>query len=249
MKSFFAGVAIALAALISATPASALIVNVVYEGTVRTSLDNTVVFGMVGTGTYVGQSYTASYTLDIPNGIYQSNPGPDAFERYYGGSLYGVASPVAAASVTVNGVTIAIPPIYEGQANAYNFDPSVGGNRQQAHIATERIFNASLFRQFTVSSSVTDSNGAMPLPLTGPFVWHPLLTGGTGSSFASIFFHDFTTNTTFYHAEITASITSLVVSPAVSSAVPEPSTWAMMLFGFTGLAVAASRRRRAVGRV
>lgn len=246
MKMLCLGIAATLAVSSAATPASALIVNIVYEGVVNRSLDETGVFGSIGTNTYVGMSYTARYTLDIPNGIHQTNPGPEAFERYYGGSLYGAASPVSAASVTVNGVTVAIPPIYEGQANAYNYDPIVGGNRQQSHIATDYVFNALTFRQFTVSSSVTDSNGGTPLPLTGPFEWHPLLTGGTGSSFASIFLFEYTTNTLFYQAEVYANVTRLVVSPAVTPGVPEPATWAMMLLGFGGLAVAANRRRNTV---
>jgi hypothetical protein len=33
----------------------------------------------------------------------------------------------------------------------------------------------------------------------------------------------------------------------LSSAVPEPATWAMMLAGFGGLAFAGMRRRKAVG--
>jgi hypothetical protein len=33
------------------------------------------------------------------------------------------------------------------------------------------------------------------------------------------------------------------VTPAISSAVPEPSTWAMMLFGFAGVGVIAYRRK------
>jgi hypothetical protein len=38
---------------------------------------------------------------------------------------------------------------------------------------------------------------------------------------------------------------SLTAAPGSLSAVPEPSTWAMMLAGFGGLALLAARRRRA----
>ncbi|CUT12525.1 hypothetical protein BF49_3605 [Bradyrhizobium sp.] len=36
---------------------------------------------------------------------------------------------------------------------------------------------------------------------------------------------------------------SLDINPVVTGAVPEPSTWAMMIFGFAGMGLIAYRRR------
>jgi hypothetical protein len=41
---------------------------------------------------------------------------------------------------------------------------------------------------------------------------------------------------------LTATITSLAMGAPITSSIPEPSTWAMMLLGFAGLSFAACRR-------
>ena len=68
-----------------------------------------------------------------------------------------------------------------------------------------------------------------------------LAFGGSGS--------DGNPNTLFFtdgiNGETDGLFGSITAGPGAASAVPEPSTWAMMLAGFGGLALFAARRRRA----
>lgn len=66
----------------------------------------------------------------------------------------------------------------------------------------------------------------------------------TGESFSFVATAP-TTNLTFSSATFTAYGPALD-NVSISAGVPEPATWAMMLLGFAGLALATGRRRRTV---
>lgn len=84
--------------------------------------------------------------------------------------------------------------------------------------------------------------------LTGPF-----FVDGSGLGFrtaSGVTGNLFVTNDTSYRVNtmgaglLTGLVTARVTPVAVAAAVPEPTTWAMMLIGFGAIGVAMRRRRR-----
>ena len=76
----------------------------------------------------------------------------------------------------------------------------------------------------------------MPSSITGPFVYVPKSSDTAEGYF---FVRDEQTNQD--SVEIYALVTRETLIPI--SAVPEPSTWAMLLLGFTGVGFTAYRRK------
>src|SRR5438309_2193510 len=88
--------------IVSASKASAAIVNVTYTGTVASGVDEQGLFGAPNTS-LVGDSYIAQYTFDTAVGFTFSTP----TQNYaYGGDNWGNASPALSTTVTINGVSV-----------------------------------------------------------------------------------------------------------------------------------------------
>jgi hypothetical protein len=233
MKSRLLG-ALAGAALCSmASQASATIVNVTYQGIVTYDRDLTGIFGTVGgNNDLVGQSYTAKFTFDTSLGTASSNPGPYAYQGVYGGTGYATTSPVTSATVTIGSVTVSIPATYAGQAFAHqNTDGS--GFGQLDHTAQFSTANASLYSLGVVYAY----DGSVPFSLTGPFTYTPTYAGYLRFN---DYLYDYNLGQTIQDTHVQAKVTSLTVT----SGVPEPSTWAMIILGFAGVGFTAYQRVR-----
>jgi hypothetical protein len=232
MKSRLLG-ALAGAALCSmASQASATIVNVTYQGIVTSDYDETGIFGTVGgSNDLVGQSYTAKFTFDTSLGTSGSNPAPYANQQAYGGTAYGsgITSPVTSATVTIGSVTVSVPAIYQGIVAAYQ---NTDGYGQQYHFARANGGSSYVYSEAYVYAY----DGSVPFTLTGPFTYTP-----TGQNSHLNFYSRGTDGFGSYeYTSVRASVTSLTVT----SGVPEPSTWAMIILGFAGVGITAYRRGR-----
>src|ERR1700738_1709743 len=214
LVSVVAGVAM----LGGVSQASAAIMDVTYTGTVASGTDP---LGVFGGGSLVGLSWVATYTFDTSLGNTHSSP---YYNYAYGGSSSGSASPVLSSMITINGVGRAVAGSYYGEDYGY----ASGSFGEQYHLAE----NYSSGQLEYLENSISNYNGSLPASITTPFTY----TVGAGDNTYVNYSLDGT-------AYIYANLTTLTVSEHVG-AVPEPSTWAMMLLGFASVGFAAYRKRK-----
>jgi PEP-CTERM motif len=231
MKPKVLGAAAIVAALGFAAPAAATLVGVTYWGTVFDGYDVTGVFGTAGAN-LDGDSYVAHYVFDTTQGDTYSSA---TYNYAYGGSAYGVASPLVSASVTINGNSVSIVGDYYAQIDGYND----GGFSEQFHLAEHYTNDGITVTNNYNDDSIWSNSGAIPSSLTKPFTYNVAPGDGT-YSYVLISTYDYATGNYDTYTYADASLTRLTVGPVGS--VPEPSTWAMMMLGFAGLGFAAWRR-------
>jgi len=226
LVSIVAGVAM----LGGVSQASAAIMDVTYTGTVTSGTDT---LGVFGGGSLVGLSWVATYTFDTSLGYIFSSP----FGNYnyaYGGSAYaaGHPSPVLSSMITINGVGRAVDASYWGRDFGANTTELGGTYSEQYHHAE----NYSSGQQEYLTNSIFNANGSLLASITTPFT-HTVdaddIPYGT---------YALQIGTNFEY--LTAHLTTITVSEHGVAAVPEPSTWAMMLLGFAGVGFAAYRKKK-----
>ena len=156
MKTKLFAVVSALAVLGVASPASAVIVDVTYTGTVTSS-------------NYFGDTWVANYVFDTTKGNYnESSP----TNNYVSGfcCYYGDFNPALSATVTINGsTTFSVNPNYEGRIAASNF----GSESQQLHTAVYEDVSSQKTR--LLSNHITAFNGNISPSITGPYHYTAML--------------------------------------------------------------------------
>jgi hypothetical protein len=199
-----------LLAISNTVPAKATIVYVTYTGTVSRGIDPGNVFGLGAN--LNGQSYSVLYVFDT--GSFADNHPTENF--VFGGTNFGTLSPlVGAAIITIGGVNIDIGGNAVGEIQGIN-------NGQGAF--SEQLHRAQDTDGSNVENSIFNFSGGLPATITTPFVYTVTSSDGGGSGFSA------------FGASGDLPVTTLVVSlDPPTSAVPEPSTWAMILLGFAGL--------------
>jgi hypothetical protein len=234
MNSKLVSVVAAVAMLAGVSQASAAIMDVTYTGTVSLGTDTFGVFGIPGRD-LAGQSWVATYTFDTlssPSYSYSSS-----YHNYvYGGSSHeNTSSPVLSSMITINGVGKVVVGSYSGFDIGYNNGFHTGNNSgysTQHHIAEN---SGSGSHEYLINY-IYNYNASLLASITTPFT-HTVdandyaygtyyLANGTGSE------------------SIYAKLATLTVSEHGVAAVPEPSTWAMMLLGFAGVGFAAYRKKK-----
>jgi hypothetical protein len=244
MNSSSFGAISALMFFSSVVPSSAEIIDVTYTGTILNDIDVTGVFGIVDIsgnvlphstgGFYVGKTFTVTYVVNtsLGNAVNTSTE-----QSVTGGSAASppATQPILSASVTVNGITQTITaPAFFGQLNqsapnAFNAFSSLSASAQ---INTEspgflNSVNASINFLTLPPSLGTELNYFQANDTaTGTYALQGLMSVGSTPL-----------DTTFF-----VEYTGLVIADA-TPAVPEPSTWAMMIIGFCGLGFLAYRRK------
>jgi hypothetical protein len=186
---------------------------------------------------YVGESYTSSYAFDTSIGNfppYGNIPPNGTGVHVLGGS----PSPFLYGSVTVNGISVdTFGPFFDSEIATYN-SPSVSG---QFYFLEDLHSDQNNSFKIILNDEIVVFNGSLPSTVTEPFFY--LVTGAdlfyrTGHFIFEI--RDKESGDFLAGANIVATIDSLTISTAV----PEPSTWAMMLIGFAGIGLMAYRRSR-----
>jgi hypothetical protein len=223
LVSIVAGVAM----LGGVSQASAAIMDVTYTGTVYNGTDT---LGVFGGGSLVGLSWVATYTFDTRLGYIYSSP----FGNYnyaYGGSGHaaGYPSPVLSSMITINGVGRAVDGSYYGRDYGYNND--IGTFSRQHHVAENYNYGHHEY----LTNTIYNYNGLLPASITTPFTY---TVNGSDLGWGFYYLWKGTIPEGIY-----AHIATLTVSKHVG-AVPEPSTWAMMLLGFAGIGFAAYRKKK-----
>ena len=204
-----------------ATQALAAIVDVTYTGTISSGYDQ---YNTWGTGNHdlTGDSFRLVFTVDTSIGYRSTDNSPSlVYDEIYGGSAYPISSPVSAV-LTIGGNSMIVPGPFASYA----------GNVQQLapvySSTSEQVFGSSN-SNYIVAYAYTD-NSLFPGSLTTPF--DVAITGGI-TTYGYFTLSDVDPLSTYGYLDITN----------VSSAVPEPSTWAMLLLGFAGIGFMAYRRK------
>ena len=228
MNIKFVSVVAGVAMLGGVSQASAAIMDVTYTGTVYYGTDTLGVFGTAG-ASLVGSSWVVTYTFDTSLGHTAST----STESYaYGGYYYGSAypSPVLSSMITINGASRAVAGSYFG----YDFGENYGTFSHQHHVAQDYDYSSGYHEQ--VLNDIFNYYGSLLASITSPFT-HIVDANDSTSGIYHL------TNGTGEADNIYANLTTLTVSEHVA-AVPEPSTWAMMLLGFAGVSFAAYRKKK-----
>ena len=212
------GVAALLCAGVIPNIANATVVYVTYTGAVVTGTDPGGVFGQ--NANLSGEIYKAFYVFDT--GSYADGHPIENF--VFGGTSFGAPSPlVGSAILTIGGVSIAIRGNSVGEIQGINNGPGA---------LSEQLDRAYDTNGSAVENSILNYSGGLPSTITSPFIYHVTTSDGGSSDFSA------------FGASGNLSVATLVVSlDPPTPAVPEPSTWAMMILGFGGLGFMAYRRR------
>ena len=223
MNIKFVSVVAGVAMLGGVSQASAAIMDVTYTGTVYSGTDT---LGVFGGGSLVGLSWVATYTFDTSLGHSYSSSN---YNEVYGGSAsaYGNTSPVLSSMVTINGVGQAVG----GSSAGVVYGVNNGSFSKQYHTAE---YHSSGHTEY-LENYISNYNGSLPASITTPFTH-------TVDAKDSTFGYYYLTNGTGYDS-ISANLATLTVSEHVG-AVPEPSTWVMMLLRFAGVGFAAYRKKK-----
>ena len=211
-------------------PASATLIDVVYKGAIKDGIDVIGLFGPAGAD-LTGDAFVATFNMDTSKGI----PLFTATENYiHGGVVYGTESPMIKATLEINGKSATVDGSYNGSVQAFLGESGVAN--QQSHYVADAVGN-------TLLLYVTNANfapvGNIPFTIDVPldFVFSSSETGGIFGTFHS---GDLATALDFSPTELIYQYPS--TDGGGGGAVPEPSTWAMLLLGFVGLGAFGYRR-------
>jgi hypothetical protein len=206
----------ALGALVS-TSAFADIVTTTYTGTVI-GIDYAGYFGTAGSN-LSNAPFTATYVFDTNLGSTKYNNGKVAYNNGFN-----LNTPAISASLAINGETFTFTTngLYYSQLLAQNLATS--GNFQ-SNAQVHSISGADLQNYIYTN----DPNAPNLTSLTTPFSY----TLNTQYSYEN--------STLFQYGSDNLTLLSTTVT--LAGAVPEPSTWAMMLLGFAGIGFIGYRRK------
>ena len=242
--------ALLAAALLAAGPAEAAEYIITYTGTVSASYDGTGTFGDPN-ASLDGLAFTAVYTLTAPlAGAYTSEGEFSA--RIWGGAQYAAPSPLSA-TLTINGITQAVSGNQRGDVEQ-RFVPDeifeVGEIRHLAKHFSQTHDDQGFFQQdsYLLSNYIRSGLGNFDFLNTTDYTASLDYDVRPGDvSTGSFRFEEFRYDGIYYaYGDLTATHVTIAPAP-LGGALPEPSTWAMLLLGFGALGAGLRSARRRHG--
>ena len=222
-----ASAVVAVLAVCCPFEASATVMDITFSGTVVSdsptfSTDSLGLVGPAGAD-IAGDQATLTFTYETSLGTTLVGPHSVGLQ---GGNGYGASNPVIGVDLTINGIKL---PTF--LANGIGVLASQVLNNTSEDIIT---FAGGQSSSTSLEASLFGPLGALPVSLTTPFAYEAPLSGD-----GSYLYADASTLLERLHF----NFDSLSVA-----AVPEPSTWAMMILGFFGLGLLAYRRKNSTPR-
>jgi PEP-CTERM motif len=219
-------IALATALVSISSGAFADIVTETFTGTLH-GTDTAGYFGTPDAYLPSNTTYTATY-------VFNTNvPGALTFNGYnfsftHGGTFDSVPTPSISASLTINGHTFTETAAgsYDGYLSVSDLSDGHFVAYAEAGVAPGQYFYNGIFTQ--------DPFAPVPTSLNSPFSYNYNPVGTAGNWGAFSIGGD---NLNLYASTVT------LVAGQLAAAVPEPSTWAMMILGFLGLGWLAYRRK------
>jgi hypothetical protein len=226
---------------LASSSASAEIVNVTYTGTVSSvglsGQPNTTTdaLGLFGGGDLTGDNFQVVFTFDTSQGSLSTTIADPVHGVGAGQSLTGTSSSFSA-SITINGFTQSVVAPLNGalfQTSGDGVLDNVSGTVPGVPLG----FNPDPSGvQVGIGTSI-DNFAVSPGLLATPSTTSDVECGCLGSG-------QFTVSSALGQEIVNLDPTVAVVTDGVTSAVPEPSTWAMMILGFCGVGFMAYRRKQ-----
>jgi PEP-CTERM motif len=223
--------------------ASADVVNVTYTGTVSSvglsGQPNTTTdaLGLFGGGDLTGDNFQVVFTFDTSQGSLSTTIADPVHGVGAGQSLTATSSSNPfSASITINGFTQSVVAPLNGalfQTSGDGVLDNVSGTVPGVPLG----FNPDPSGvQVGIGTSI-DNFAVSPGLLATPSTTSDVECGCVGGG-------QFVVSSAFGQEIVNLDPTVAVVTDGVTSAVPEPSTWAMMILGFCGLGFMAYRRKQ-----
>ena len=210
LKTLAAG----LAALALATPASAAVFVVTYQGFASGRAQE----GAFGSQTeFQNVAYEAAFTIDTSLGV--AIPTPDA--TVVEGS--GPTTPVLAAFITINGVQRDVTPTF----GRLRLDPAASS---VSHIIESRIGGLTLFQLATQFA-------------TPPASFEEAPAGVVGGSGSFLSYTEQGQEAVSLTLTATQLVIAPPAAGPPAGGIPEPAAWALMILGFGGAGAALRRAR------
>lgn len=209
--------------------ARAAIVTVTYKGTVASGSDP-VDFFKAGDN-FVGAAYQATYVFDTSLGETLNSSG---WSYALGGSFFGSPSPALSATLTINNVSLAFTP------NSYGFIQGISDTASLIQHEVKRLSSDGPLSEYAnlIHRLYRFNDNLYPASLTGPFS-HTVDFRDDIFAIVEIEYRNPVNGlySAFVHANFAPT------SVTISSGVPEPATWAMMILGLAGVGFLARRRK------
>lgn len=214
--------------LVVSVPASAVVLNVQYTGSVSSGYDATGIFGTAGTASSLnGSTWIANFFFDTSVGARYSS---SSLDIVYGGSGYPLPTP-GSGSITINGVTKSI-------AGDYDATMYVDNNGSFTDVVHDYyVSDGVTLTHYLSLYGTTATYSSSP-----PSVESLLSLSSADASFNGEFhwFEKPTGNLTWDTTNTWANLSPVSVSVTL---VPEPESYAMLLAGL-GLLGFMERRRK-----
>lgn len=238
MRSFFASVLIATCCFVPTTSRANLL-EVSFSGIVIDSFDYGV-FSPGGPGVHNGETITGHFLLDLAIAVH--NPGGPNEDSYSGGPGYGGVSPATSVLATIGGSSYSFSTSHPRAASSVGTGVSPTQSTYSASFGVFQDGPNFLYRE-ELSGEVNFLDGRLPGVVQTPLSSYGVPDYGSITLFIYAYdlrFPDDPNLNKYAYAH--ALINSFEVS-----GVPEPSTWAMMILGFTGIGGLIYRRQKKRG--
>jgi hypothetical protein len=242
-NSIWATVLIAVAALTMASPSQASFVNLTYDLNLNGMSSGTCPGGICGTVSIVGDTTSSlAYTVNLATGVsfHANHTGASGTGDFFYFQLTDPGGPAITFSGLGTNGTIGSPP----KSYSYNTPTTAGG----PFTPNPGNFPGTYNYEVTCTNDTTGKicNGPLKFTASGatsadPFVIGSPLGGGLFPTDNIAIVADLSVNGAC-GSPCTAG-TGDVGSTLVTTAVPETSTWAMMILGFLGVGYMAYRRK------
>ena len=230
MKKIALAVTLAALSVAAARPAAAAVYVTTWTGTLVNGLDRTGEFGRLGR-TLDGLAFSAVFTLD------DAAPGVRTTLTANSSTIEGIGAQGVTAGVTIDGHTLQF-----GRAATPDFEVSTGGAREFFQ-PNYNFFHEEVRGGFRDNSYISaDVQSTTVHFLTSPNFRTPFVASGPGLTFAGGFSVNNNALGHVAYSDFLITRVETVLRPQ-AGAVPEPSSWALMIVGF-GAAGAMLRRRR-----
>lgn len=238
---------LAIGLAVAAVPAQASVMQAIYKGTVVNSSNNSNAFGLTGLYSLNNQPYVLTYIYNTALGLSSNTSGVgSATVAVNGGSFYGnIVSPMTAASLTINGVTMTVAGSYVGIisqefATCHNCSSEVQHTAEdvQDSMGPNAVSNI-------LMASIQTSSANVPLSLTQPYSFssdaNTQLEGGNFSFSTKV-----NGESTFFVAgmfKVQSVAVSVVGTNVDPSPVPLPASAGLLLAAVGGIGALRLRRR------
>jgi hypothetical protein len=204
------------------TAASADIITETFTGTV-TGVDSSGYFGTAGA--ILNTSYTSTYVINTSlAGAFQYTSGGES--GTYGGTTYGLPNPVTSASIVINGITFTVATPYY-YSERFILEKSTGTFFTDGYV--DASCGGAYCGQLYNIVETGDPNAPNQTSLNTLFATYTV-RGDTGSGGFSIGLDNL----------------NLTDGTVTVAAVPETSTWAMLILGFCGVGFMGYRKRKLI---